>query len=81
MSHSESVLTALQVLELREQLEGKGDDSNNVDMEDEEKALLREMCNVRKQIINVIMYRKYKFIIWYCLGGMAKTGRCSISCK
>lgn len=47
MTHPESVLTALQVLELREQLEGKGDESNNVvDMEDEEKALLREMCNV-----------------------------------
>lgn len=47
MAQPESVLTALQVLELREQLEGKGDESNNdVDMEDEEKALLREMCNV-----------------------------------
>lgn len=47
MAHPESVLTALQVLELREQLESKGDESNNgVDMEDEEKALLREMCNV-----------------------------------
>jgi len=47
MTHPESVLTALQVLELREQLEDKGDESKNgVDMEDEEKALLREMCNV-----------------------------------
>lgn len=52
MTHPESVLTALQVLELREQLEGKGDESNNaVDMEDEEKALLREMCNVRINLI------------------------------
>lgn len=47
MTHPESVLTALQVLELREQLEGKGDENcSGVDMEDEEKALLREMCNV-----------------------------------
>ncbi|XP_050424298.1 coiled-coil domain-containing protein 85C isoform X2 [Adelges cooleyi] len=47
LTHPESVMTALQVLELREQLESKGEDSNNrVDMEDEEKALLREMCNV-----------------------------------
>lgn len=47
MTHPESVLTALQVLELREQFEGKGDESkNDIDMEDEEKALLREMCNV-----------------------------------
>ncbi|XP_050549152.1 coiled-coil domain-containing protein 85C isoform X2 [Daktulosphaira vitifoliae] len=47
MTHPESVMTALQVLELREQLEGKGEDNNNgIDMEDEEKALLREMCNV-----------------------------------
>lgn len=51
MTHPESVLTALQVLELREQLEGKGDEnSSGVDMEDEEKALLREMCNVINQI-------------------------------
>lgn len=56
MTHPESVLTALQVIELREQLEGKGDESNNgVDMEDEEKALLREMCNV----INNTTYYKY----------------------
>jgi len=47
VTHPESVLTALQVLELREQLEGKGDDcKNGIDMEEEEKALLREMCNV-----------------------------------
>jgi len=51
MTHPESVLTALQVLELREQLEGKGDETcSGVDMEDEEKALLREMCNVINQI-------------------------------
>lgn len=54
MTHPESVMTALQVLELREQLEGKGEDSSNgIDMEDEEKALLREMCNVNKLFLNL----------------------------
>lgn len=62
MTHPESVLTALQVLELREQLEGKGDESNNgVDMEDDEKALLREMCNV----INKYIYFVFIVLLTY----------------
>lgn len=62
MTHPESVLTALQVLELREQLEGKGDESNNgVDMEDDEKALLREMCNV----INKNIYFVFIVLLTY----------------
>lgn len=54
----EAVVRALQVLEVREQLEMEGrlsselageimsDNSPSVDMDDGEKALVREMCNV-----------------------------------
>ena len=53
----EAVVRALQVLEVREQLEREGrmpaeraenlSDSTSQDMDDGEKALVREMCNVR----------------------------------
>lgn len=51
----EAVVRALQVLEVREQLEREGrmpergenmSDTNSQDMDDGEKALVREMCNV-----------------------------------
>lgn len=51
----EAVVRALQVLEVREQLEREGrmpertenmSDSTSQDMDDGEKALVREMCNV-----------------------------------
>lgn len=52
----EAVVRALQVLEVREQLEREGrmpersetmSDNTSQDMDDGEKALVREMCNVR----------------------------------
>lgn len=49
-SPPEAVVQALQVLEVREQLErsvsGSDMDLSTPDMDDGEKALLREMCNV-----------------------------------
>lgn len=52
----EAVVRALQVLEVREQLEREGRDverteggaGDGVEMDDGEKALVREMCNVSK---------------------------------
>ncbi|XP_054264528.1 coiled-coil domain-containing protein 85C [Macrosteles quadrilineatus] len=42
----EAVVQALQVLEVREQLDHSDTDLSTQDMDDGEKALLREMCNV-----------------------------------
>lgn len=58
----EAVVRALQVLEVREQLEREGrmpnenreiQDNPGQDMDDGEKALVREMCNVSKLYRNV----------------------------
>lgn len=61
---SEAVVHALQVLEVREQLErsipGSETDLTTPDMADGEKALLREMCNVSFLIA-------FKIRFWYCI--------------
>ncbi|KAJ8926404.1 hypothetical protein NQ314_021190 [Rhamnusium bicolor] len=58
----EAVVRALQVLEVREQLEREGrmpergenmSDTNSQDMDDGEKALVREMCNVSISIFTI----------------------------
>lgn len=54
----EAVVQALQVLEVREQLErsvpGSDMDLSTPDMDDGEKALLREMCNVSNMIMYIV---------------------------
>lgn len=80
-SRPEAVVQALQVLEVREQLENNpaGDaDMNSDEMDEGEKALLREMCNVSifhnnvfTYKINSILYIHYIFLS----GCMEEIGR------
>lgn len=68
----EAVIRALQVLEVREQLEREGrmpersdnvSDTASADMDDGEKALVREMCNVSTEIHICFKIYNYSSII------------------
>lgn len=71
----EAVVRALQVLEVREQLEREGRDverteggaGDGVEMDDGEKALVREMCNVSKMFLfyDQLVFLKIQYFNYY----------------